>query len=1272
MAKLKSLSALPLLLLAALLPSLAKAQDVNLDLTAQTATGDKVNVTVNGCTFTYDMATSPNTGAYMNYLGDLYKFKITSSDKKIAVIELVGRGNVNNVSKPTDVNVEQGGGTFDHHPGGTSVWKGPANTVQFGAASGSTYTVQRIRVWYEGTEYVPGGSGDGDDDPSGDDVTGTPIVRTPSVPVNGKAVKMAIVTVKQFKEVAEEYALWKTQQGYDVTEIYVDDLKQGANDQNIDDMDAYAKRIHPILKELRPAFVLIMGDYEQVPAFKGTKAYPNNYVTDYFYGEYSGDYFPEAYVGRFSGYTADEIKAQMDKTKYMSLISASEGSWMNTSLGLHNRASNLTTAPGYDYVMNYLRSIPNVTVNETSAGYNTTINDYINQGSALVTYYGHGYPNSFNGEYQLADAQQLTNENRYPLFITMTCLTGKFDNGWQEVLCMAEQMQRMPKAGSVAYIGATRESYDWPNIHFMKGGKQGDNTYLGFMASMFPTSDKDPLNQHARTLGEGVAMGKYGVNAYQKSSAEFSSEYYVLFGDPTYQPYCKAPLTMQVNAPANAVAGHVIKVTAAPKTVVCISTGRNIVAVGLTDSEGHISLKIATAATAGTYTLYCSAPTYTDWQGSITIAANDGKEDTDPFTQNILKPVLTASDVIDHETAQTVNNQWKQVIVSGESGAKYDTWVSSDLKDCVNMRNEYDLCGIVTTKTAGCVRKVSIDWVAPAGKQDCISVFGSNTPYSVASDVWDDSKKGTLIGTIVKGVNDELVIPTNYAYVALRAENLDCFMNSITIGWGGETFEVEEEDLKPSTFDFDDFTRKKVLIEKFTGQRCPNCIGDDKTLDAYLDGKNLKDKVYEMRHYSYEGDGIGQRYLRLPDVHNALSNAWEVSSYPIYMVDRSGNNGTQFPDNGYLVRASVINNLDWVSNRIEKPCLVSLSLDGSTYNPSTREIKVVVSGKTSTKIPDPRISIFITQNGISASQSGVTGDYVHNGVSRDFLTEEVNGDALEIGDDGVFQVTYFYKMPETIGSVNTDIKNMDVVAFVSSWDNYAYKRATEGQKNFENSMVYNTDNVNIGSLPFHALPPVLPGDNKPYEVTIGATGFSTLYCDKDLVVPEGVTAYVAYESESGSSLITKELADGTIPAKTAVILQGTQGVHSFTVSPKKLTAYTGRNELNGTLERVSASSLGGTIYVLAQPAGKSVGFYRYTGDMLPAHKAYFREVDGKVQGFELNFGGEGDVVTAIDRLSTVNSQLSTAYDLQGRALRQGKSAPQRGLILQNGKKLMVR
>lgn len=52
------------------------------------------------------------------------------------------------------------------------------------------------------------------------------------------------------------------------------------------------------------------------------------------------------------------------------------------------------------------------------------------------------------------------------------------------------------------------------------------------------------------------------------------------------------------------------------------------------------------------------------------------------------------------------------------------------------------------------------------------------------------------------------------------------------------------------------------------------------------------------------------------------------------------------------------------------------------------------------------------------------------------------------------------------------------------------------------------------------------------------------------MVPEGVTAYVAYESESGSSLITKELADGTIPAKTAVILQGTQGVHSFTVSPK--------------------------------------------------------------------------------------------------------------------------
>lgn len=1073
MTKLKTLLALPVLLCVALsfCHLNAVAQDVNLNLTTQTATGDKVNVTVGGCTISYDMATQPNTGAYLNYLGDLYKLKVTSSSKPIAVIELVGRGHVTNTTKPTDVNVEQGGGTFDHKPGATSVWKGTSNTVQFGAASGSTYTVQRIRIWFEGSEYVPGGTGDGDG-ADGSDIEGTPIVRTLSVPTHGKAVKMAIVTIKQFKEACEEYALWKTQQGYDVTEIYVDDLKQGANDQDIDDMDAYAKRIHPLLKELKPAFVLIMGDYEQVPAFKGTKEYAKgNYVTDYFYGEYSGDYFPEAYVGRFSGYNAAEIKAQMDKTKYMAFISASEGSWMNTSLGLHNPANNLSTTTGYNYVTNYLRNIPGITVNESSAGYNTAINNYINQGCATVTYYGHGFSSSFNGEYQLTNAEQLTNENRYPLFVTMTCLTGKFDNGFQNVVCMAEKLQRMPKAGSVAYIGATRESFDQPNIYFMKGGKKGGNTYLGFMGSMFPASDKDPLNQHARTLGEGVAMGNYGINAFQQGSAELSSEYYELFGDPTYQPYCKAPLTMTVSAPTSGIAGHLIKVKAAPNTVVCVSKERTIVAVGLTDSKGLATLKIDKEATAGNYTLYCSAPAYTDWKGSISIAANDGYEDKDPASQQVLKPVLTASDVINHENAQTVNNQWKQVTVNGESGAQYDTWVSSDIKDCVHMRNEYSACGIVTTKSAGCVRKVSIDWLAALGKQDCIAVYGSNTAYSAASDVWDENKCGTLIGTIVKGVNDELVIPANYAYVALRAENLDCFLSSITIGWGTEVFEVEKGTLLPSSFNFDDFTRQKVLIEKFTGQNCQWCSQGDKTMAEYISEYELEDKIYEMRHYCYGSDGIHTYYLRIPTVHDALGNEWSITAYPKYMVDRCGYDGTKFENSGYQTEAKTIKNLDWVNNRWERPCHVSLTIDGSTYNPATRELNLVVSGKVDDlDLPDPRLSVFITQNGIHAYQSKEGNNYEHNGVSRAFLTSDVSGDEIILREDGVFQKEYTYTLPEKLGNYNTFAEDMDVVVFVNSWDDYK----VNPNKDYSNSEVHNTVVAKLTSLPFYALAPALP------------------------------------------------------------------------------------------------------------------------------------------------------------------------------------------------------
>lgn len=1060
---------------------LGYAQDLTIDLTKQKATNGQVSVTQNECTITYDMATAPSTGAYLYPFGDtLYKLKITAT-KKIVAIELKGSAEAKAGSNGTNILVEKGNTTeWKHNPGAISVWKGSDYTVQFGAEANprSVYTVQGLRVWLDGSTYDPNAPWVEEEEEEETVIQGTPLVRTLSVPQNGKAVKMAIVAAKQFEGLAKEYALWKTQQGYDVQEVYVEDYSQNGTLKD----DAWAKSIQARLKEIKPAFVLIMGGHNEVPSFTGTKPYDRRtYITDFFYGEYTDDYFPEAYVGRFSGRNEAEIRAQMDKTQYMAQLSATNGQWLNKSVALHNPSDNIpNTITGHKYVKNYYSHFDGVSVSEGSA---SIAADNINKGVAVVSYFGHGSIGGLGGaSFSNDHVNTLHNQGKYPIVLATTCLSGCFDY----IECLGEKMQRKADGGSVAYIGATRESFDAPNAYFMKGGVKDGQYYPGFMASMFPISDEDPLNVHGRTIGEAMALGSYSVNVETRDYAEYSAEYYELFGDPTYQPYIQTPKTMSVNAVGKAVAGHQLKVKAAPYTVVCVSQGRTIVGVTLTDANGNGTMKLSADATEGEAVLYGSAPGYTDWQGKIMIAENDGDEDPMPGAQFEVKPVLKNIDVITPDNAKTKPDQWNVTTsVTGQSGAVYSICAASNEKNpCVNMRNDHTPCGIVTTQSGGYVRKVSIDWTHLVGPTDCISVYGSNSPYSSTSDVWSDSKCGTLLGQIVKGKNNTLIIYSNYTHVALRAENLDCMMNSISIGWGNATFEVEKSELYPSMFDFEDYTRHRVLIEKFTGQNCHACAGDDAFVDSYLTEQHLHDKTYEIRHYGYGGDPTNSYYLRIHELHTELAGKWKVGAYPTFLIDRCNPNGDRCESaTSFHYRGDVLKNLDAVNLRLARPCHVSLSLDGSTYNPATGVVKVVVSGKTAKTLPDLRLNVFLTQNNILAYQSNTPNTYVHNGVSRAVLTSDISGDVLDVRADGTFQRTYTYTLPKRIGNFDLVNDQMDIVVFVNSWDNYG---GWNSDKTFEDSEVYNTQVVRIHTLPYDALAPQLPEGTATGVGAVGA------------------------------------------------------------------------------------------------------------------------------------------------------------------------------------------
>lgn len=70
-----------------------------------------------------------------------------------------------------------------------------------------------------------------------------------------------------------------------------------------------------------------------------------------------------------------------------------------------------------------------------------------------------------------------------------------------------------------------------------------------------------------------------------------------------------------------------------------------------------------------------------------------------------------------------------------------------------------------------------------------INVYGKNSAYTAASDLYNSSNQGTLLGTIVCGTSTSVTVSGDYEYVGLRSASGAIYLVSITITWetGGST-----------------------------------------------------------------------------------------------------------------------------------------------------------------------------------------------------------------------------------------------------------------------------------------------------------------------------------------------------------------------------------------------------------------------------------------------------------------------------------------------------
>ena len=178
--------------------------------------------------------------------------------------------------------------------------------------------------------------------------------------------------------------------------------------------------------------------------------------------------------------------------------------------------------------------------------------------------------------------------------------------------------------------------------------------------------------------------------------------------------------------------------------------------------------------------------------------------------------------------------------------------------------------------------------------------------------------------------------------------------------------------------------------------------------------------------------------------------------------------------------------------------------------------------------------------------------------------------------------------------------------------------------------------------------PVLGGDTPVFYV--GEAGYATLYDATTGYEFNGdVTASVAVLTNTWLELTEIE----KVPAGTPVILMGTY----FNKTAADLPGINIANDLKGTAVDTAAD---GTMYVLAKPAEKEVGFYKATGT-IPAGKAYFQSNAG-VKAFFF----DGDDATGIENLNNQNTLNTPIYNLAGQRM----SKMQKGINIVDGKKIL--
>lgn len=115
------------------------------------------------------------------------------------------------------------------------------------------------------------------------------------------------------------------------------------------------------------------------------------------------------------------------------------------------------------------------------------------------------------------------------------------------------------------------------------------------------------------------------------------------------------------------------------------------------------------------------------------------------------------------------------------SDALYAGNSAKNSTDDIQLRSK-NSSGIVSTKSGGKILTVKI---TVASGSNTVDVYGSNTAYESAADLYDTSKQGAKLGSV--SATGTVSVSGDYKYVGVRANNGAVYLSSIEFTWNTST-----------------------------------------------------------------------------------------------------------------------------------------------------------------------------------------------------------------------------------------------------------------------------------------------------------------------------------------------------------------------------------------------------------------------------------------------------------------------------------------------------